>query len=67
MDGCFLCKHENYMSTNTGATIEILDGNKFDVDFGGCSHEPCINIEINYCPMCGRKLESNTNKEDIHV
>lgn len=61
MNKCFLCEGGGYMSTNTNAIIDILDGNRLDIDFS-CSHEPCINIEINFCPICGRSLESKKDK-----
>lgn len=60
MNKCFLCNDNNYMITKTGATIDIVDGNRLEMDFD--SHEPSINIEINYCPICGRKLESKNDK-----
>lgn len=28
MDKCFLCDSDNYIVTNTGAYIDIIDGNR---------------------------------------
>lgn len=61
MNKCFLCEGEGYITTKSGACIEILDGNRLDIDFS-CSHEPCINIEINFCPICGKGLEIQKEK-----
>lgn len=61
MDKCFLCESNSYITTKSGASIDILDGNRLDIDLS-CSHEPCINIEINFCPICGRKLENTKDK-----
>lgn len=60
MSKCFLCEDKNYITTKSGAYIEILEGNRLDIDFS--SHEPCINIEINFCPICGRTLTVEKEK-----
>ena len=59
MDKCFLC-NDSYITTNTGADIEIIDGNKLNIDYNGFQ-VPDINIEINFCPICGRKLRGGDN------
>ena len=59
MEKCFLC-NESYITTNTGADIEIIDGNKLNIDYNGFQ-VPDINIEINFCPICGRKLGGGDN------
>lgn len=61
MDKCFLCESDGYMIANTGAYIDVIDGNRLDIDFDS-PHVPEIDIEINFCPICGRKLESTTDK-----
>ena len=61
MDKCFLCDSDSYMVTNAGAYIDIIDGNRLDIDFDS-PHVPEINIEINFCPICGRKLENTKDK-----
>ena len=58
MDKCFLCDSDSYIVTNTGAYIDIMDGNRLDIDCDSTE----INIEINYCPICGRKLENRKDK-----
>ena len=35
--------------------IMLVDGNKMHVDNSAREYDP-VEIEINYCPMCGRKL-----------
>ena len=59
MEKCFLC-NDSYITTNTGADIEIIDGNKLNIDYNGFQ-VPDINIEINFCPICGRKLGGGDN------
>lgn len=54
MDKCFLC-NDSYITTNTVADIEIIDSNKLNIDYNGFQ-VPDINLEINFCPICGRKL-----------
>ena len=61
MTKCFLCNDSCFITTKTGADIEIIDGNRLDIEYNGF-HVPTINIEINFCPMCGKKLENTTDK-----
>lgn len=61
MDKCFLCDSDSYIITNIGAYIDVIDGNRLDIDFDS-PHVPEINIEINFCPICGRKLENTKDK-----
>lgn len=61
MKQCFLCNNDNYIVTNTGAYIEIIDGNRLDIDCNS-PEVPNINIEINFYPICGRKLENTKDK-----
>lgn len=61
MEKCFLCDGKNYIITDSGADIEIINGNRLEIDYNNYD-TPCINIEINFCPMCGRKLENTREK-----
>lgn len=61
MDKCFLCDSDNYMITDTGAYIDVLDGDRLEIDCNS-PYVTEINIEINFCPICGRKLESTKSK-----
>ena len=40
-------------------TIDIVNGNRLEID---SNLDGLINIEINYCPICGRKLERIVGK-----
>lgn len=58
MNKCFLCEGNSYMCINNSNYIEILDGNRLDVEIESST----INVEINYCPICGKKLEPKKDK-----
>lgn len=58
MSKCFLCEGNSYMCINNSNYIEILDGNRLEVEIASST----INVEINYCPICGKKLESKKYK-----
>lgn len=54
MEKCFLCETKSYITTKKGAYIDILEGNRLDIDLDtSCVN---INIEINFCPICGKAL-----------
>lgn len=57
MTSCFLCDGTGSLETDAGASIDILEGDRLEIEYH-CSHEQVINIEINYCPLCGKKLEN---------
>ena len=57
---CFFCEERHYLATKTGATMELIEGDRLEIETGMI--EPIINIEINYCPFCGRELKHTRDK-----
>lgn len=58
IEPCFLCETKNFMLTKNG-TIDIVNGNRLEID---SNLDGLTNVEINFCPMCGRKLERVVDK-----
>ena len=48
---CDYCENENPFVTKKGWDVYIYD-NEINVEWDGIN----IDLTINYCPMCGRKL-----------
>ena len=47
----------------TGLDVELMDENKLYIDYFACACGSFSTVvEINYCPMCGRKLREEDNK-----
>ena len=38
---------------NTDFSVSLDDENRVSISYDDCDY---VNFEINYCPMCGRKL-----------
>lgn len=60
MEKCFFCEEKRYLATKSGATIELVETDRLEIDID--TVEPIVNIEINYCPMCGRELKHIRDK-----
>lgn len=61
MMGCFLCSSNvEFMTTPSGAYIDI-EGNRLTIEIKN-HHEQDIDIEINFCPICGKELQSQNDK-----
>lgn len=58
IEPCFLCETKNFMLTKNG-TIDIVNGNRLEFD---SNLDGLTDVEINYCPICGRKLEMVIDK-----
>ena len=58
IEPCFLCETKKFMLTKNG-TIDIVNGNRLEID---SNLDGLTDVEINYCPMCGRKLERIVDK-----
>lgn len=58
IEPCFLCETKKFMLTKNG-TIDIVNGNRLEID---SNLDGITDVEINYCPMCGRKLERVVDK-----
>ena len=58
IEPCFLCETKKFMLTKNGA-IDIVNGNRLEID---SNLDGVTNVEINFCPMCGRKLERVVDK-----
>lgn len=58
IEPCFLCETKNFMLTKNG-TINIVNGNRLEID---SNLDGLTDVEINYCPICGKKLEMVTDK-----
>lgn len=58
IEPCFLCETKNFMLTKNG-TINIVNGNKLEID---SNLDGLTDVEINYCPICGKKLEMVIDK-----
>ena len=58
IEPCFLCETKNFMLTKNG-TIDIVNGNRLEID---SNLDGLTDVEINYCPICGRKLERLIDK-----
>ena len=51
---CEFCENENYLLNYKDMIIEIEDGILIVRVYG--TKNFAINLQINYCPMCGKKL-----------
>lgn len=58
IEPCFLCETKKFMLTKNGA-IDIVNGNRLEID---SNLDGLTNVEINFCPICGRKLERVADK-----
>ena len=58
IEPCFLCETKKFMLTKNG-TIDIVNGNRLKID---SNLDGLTDVEINYCPICGRKLERIVDK-----
>ena len=58
IESCFLCETKKFMLTKNGA-IDIVNGNRLEID---SNLDGLTDVEINYCPICGRKLERVVDK-----
>ena len=58
IEPCFLCETKKFMLTKNGA-IDIVNGNRLEID---SNLDGLTNVEINFCPICGRKLERVVDK-----
>lgn len=58
IEPCFLCETKKFMLTKNG-TIDIVSGNRLEID---SNLDGLTDVEINYCPICGRKLERIVDK-----
>lgn len=58
IESCFLCETKKFMLTKNG-TIDIVNGNRLEID---SNLDGLTDVEINYCPICGRKLERVVDK-----
>lgn len=58
IEPCFLCETKKFMLTKNG-TIDIINGNRLEID---SNLDGLTDVEINYCPICGRKLERVVDK-----
>lgn len=58
IEPCFLCETKKFMLTKNG-TIDIVNGNRLEID---SNLDGLTDVEINYCPICGRKLENTIDK-----
>ena len=58
IEPCFLCETKKFMLTKNG-TIDIVNGNRLEID---SNLDGVTTVEINYCPMCGRKLKRIADK-----
>ena len=58
IEPCFLCETKKFMLTKNG-TIDIVNGNRLEID---SNLDGITDVEINYCPMCGRKLKRIVDK-----
>lgn len=52
-----MCKYCNLLS---GDSSKERHNNTFSIEINGIYYDDSESIEINYCPMCGRKIK----KED---
>ena len=58
IEPCFFCETKKFMLTKNG-TIDIVNGNRLEID---SNLDGLTDVEINYCPICGRKLERVIDK-----
>ena len=58
IEPCFLCETKKFMLTKNG-TIDIINGNRLEID---SNLDGLTDVEINFCPICGRKLERVVDK-----
>lgn len=58
IEPCFLCETKKFMLTKNG-TIDIINGNRLEID---SNLDGLTDVEINYCPICGRKLKRVVDK-----
>lgn len=58
IEPCFLCETKKFMLTKNG-TIDIVSGNRLEID---SNLDGLTDVEINYCPICGRKLKRIVDK-----
>ena len=62
MNGCEYCRDDNKPLYHVDGPIKRMDSfvrvvdGQIEIDLWDRGNS-CATIEINYCPMCGRKLE----------
>ena len=60
---CEYCEGVAHIMSKRGFTVSMCEGNSMQVEFSGLvdywnSVDECADVRINFCPMCGRKLEA---------
>lgn len=57
---CFFCgENKTYIILDyTNIYMELIKGNRLEID----ANNTCKDIEINFCPFCGKQLKAESKK-----